>query len=201
MLAFCVLPFFIFRWDATPILNGWNTQFTVSGGMALTTLYELIAGTYVLPGEWWLLGVLWLPAILIGAYFLRRGNHGFIDLAQEQPGIDFDLLPHPHLAFRTKPGPDPTHRADPGVPGGAAQADVLCRLDLAIDIHHIQYLTRSAVISHPARPDGKVAAVVRDRPHTPLVGAHAGGHPLADGGLVDGGHALIEKDPLHRYEN
>ncbi len=80
MLAFCVLPFFIFGWDATPILHGWNTQFTVSGGMALTTLYELIAGTYVLPGEWWLLGVLWLPAILIGAYFLRRGNLGFIIL-------------------------------------------------------------------------------------------------------------------------
>jgi Gpi18-like mannosyltransferase len=80
MLVFCALPFFIFGWDATPILNGWNNQFTVSGGMALTTLYELIAGTYVLPGNWWLLGVLWLPAILIGAYFLQRGDHGLINL-------------------------------------------------------------------------------------------------------------------------
>jgi Gpi18-like mannosyltransferase len=80
LLAFCVLPFIFFSWDATPILHGWNNQFTVSGGMALTTLYELIAGKYVLPGEWWLLGVLWLPAILIGAYFLRRGNLGFIVL-------------------------------------------------------------------------------------------------------------------------
>ncbi len=80
MLVFCVLPFIIFRWDASPILHGWNAQFTVSGGMALTTLYELMAGTYVLPGAWWLLGVLWLPATFIGAYFLRRGNHGFIAL-------------------------------------------------------------------------------------------------------------------------
>ena len=80
LLAFCVLPFLIFGWDATPILNGWNTQFTVSGGMALTTLYEMMAGTYVLPGEWWLLGVLWLPAIFIGAFFMRRGNHGLIAL-------------------------------------------------------------------------------------------------------------------------
>ncbi len=80
MLVFCVLPFFIFGWDATPILNGWNNQFTVSGGMALTTLYELITGTYVLPGNWWLLGVLWLPAILIGAYFLQRGDQGLINL-------------------------------------------------------------------------------------------------------------------------
>jgi hypothetical protein len=80
MFALCVLPFLIFGWDATPILHGWNTQFTVSGGMSLTTLYELTAGTYALPGNWWLLGVLWLPAILIGAYFMQRGNHGLIAL-------------------------------------------------------------------------------------------------------------------------
>ena len=79
-LILCVLPFFILHWSASPILNGWNTQFTVSGGMALTTLYELTAGTYALPGNWWLLGVLWLPAILIGALFLKRGEHGLIDL-------------------------------------------------------------------------------------------------------------------------
>ncbi len=80
MLILCVLPFIIFRWDASPILNGWNTQFTVSGGMALTTLYELSAGTYVLPGNWWLLGVVWLPATFIGALFLRRGDHGLVSL-------------------------------------------------------------------------------------------------------------------------
>lgn len=80
MLAFCVLPFLIFSWDASPILNGWNTQFTVSGGMSLTTLYELTAGTYALPGAWWLLGVVWLPAIFIGAAFMQRGDHGFIPL-------------------------------------------------------------------------------------------------------------------------
>jgi len=80
MLILCVLPFYIFGWDATPILHGWNAQFTVSGGMALTTLYELTAGTYVLPGDWWLLGVVWLPAILIAAHFMQRGGHGLIDL-------------------------------------------------------------------------------------------------------------------------
>jgi hypothetical protein len=80
MLALCVLPFFIFGWDASPILHGWNAQFTVSGGMSLTTLYELSAGTYLLPGNWWLLGLLWLPAIFIGALLMQRGNHGLIDL-------------------------------------------------------------------------------------------------------------------------
>jgi hypothetical protein len=80
LLVLCVLPFFIFGWDAAPILNGWNAQFTVSGGMALTTLYELIAGTYMLPGWWWLLGVVWLPAIFIGAFFMPRGAHGLVGL-------------------------------------------------------------------------------------------------------------------------
>ena len=80
MFTFCVLPFFVFGWDASPILHGWNAQFTVSGGMSLTTLYELSAGSYLLPGNWWLLGLVWLPAIFIGALFMPRGNHGLVDL-------------------------------------------------------------------------------------------------------------------------
>ncbi len=79
-LILCVLPFIVLNWDASPIMNGWNAQFTVSGGMTLTTIYELSAGTYALPGNWWLLGVLWLPAIFIGALFLKRGEHGLSDL-------------------------------------------------------------------------------------------------------------------------
>lgn len=80
MFIFCVLPFLIFRWDPSPILHGWNAQFSVSGGMALTTLYELVQDTYLLPGYWWLLGFIWLPAILIGALFLQKGNHGLVNL-------------------------------------------------------------------------------------------------------------------------
>lgn len=80
LLLLCVAPFYLLHWDATPILRGWNNQFTVSGGMALTTIYELLTNTYVLPGNWWLLGVLWLPAILITAWFVPRGNQGFVRL-------------------------------------------------------------------------------------------------------------------------
>ena len=80
MLALCVLPFLIFGWDASPIQQGWNTQFTVSGGMTLTTLYELSAGTYLLPGYWWLLGLIWLPAIFIGALWMPRGDFGLVSL-------------------------------------------------------------------------------------------------------------------------
>ncbi len=76
----CILPFLIFKWDATPILHGWNAQFSVSGGMSLTTLYELLRGTYNLPGMWWLLGFAWLPAILIGAVLIPRGDRGMVQL-------------------------------------------------------------------------------------------------------------------------
>jgi hypothetical protein len=48
--------------------------------MSLTTLYELTADTYVLPGSWWLLGVVWLPAIIIGTLLLPRGELGFVAL-------------------------------------------------------------------------------------------------------------------------
>ena len=76
LLVLCILPFLIFHWDASPILHGWNAQFSVSGGMTLTTLYELLTDTYLLPGYWWLLGFLWLPAVVVGALFIPRGELG-----------------------------------------------------------------------------------------------------------------------------
>jgi hypothetical protein len=87
MLVFCILPFVIFKWDASPIYHGWNNQFTVSGGMSITTLYELVADTYVLPGRWWLLGVLWIPATIVGAIFLPRGERGFLALLKNSLSI------------------------------------------------------------------------------------------------------------------
>ena len=80
MVVLCVFPFLVFGWDASPILHGWNAQFTVSGGMSLTTLYELTAGTYLLPGNWWLLGIAWLPAIFIAAILIPRGARGLVNL-------------------------------------------------------------------------------------------------------------------------
>ena len=80
LVVFCVLPFIIFHWDATPILHGWNAQFSVSGGISLTTIYELLSNTYKLPGFWWLLGFIWLPAVLLSALFLPRGELDLIVL-------------------------------------------------------------------------------------------------------------------------
>jgi uncharacterized membrane protein len=83
LLVLCVLPFIIFGWSASPIYHGWNAQFTVSGGMSLATLYVLYADTTLLPGNWWLLGVMWLPAVFITAAFLQRSEHGLPNLLQQ----------------------------------------------------------------------------------------------------------------------
>ncbi|MFZ0531947.1 MAG: hypothetical protein WAM09_02115 [Anaerolineales bacterium] len=82
-LTFCVVPFLILRWDASPILHGWNAQFSMSGGLSLTTMYELLKDTYVLPGYWWLLGFAWLPAIIVGAMCMQNGDHGLVDLLKK----------------------------------------------------------------------------------------------------------------------
>ncbi len=82
LAVFCILPFIVFHWSPSPILNGWNAQFSVSGGMSLTTLYELWADSYLLPGYWWLLGFFWLPAVIIGALFLPKGERGLVNLVK-----------------------------------------------------------------------------------------------------------------------
>jgi len=83
LVVFIVLPFLIFGWSASPIYHGWNAQFTVSGGMSLAMLYVLFSDTSLLPGNWWLLGVAWLPAVFIAAAFLQRGEHGLLNLFQQ----------------------------------------------------------------------------------------------------------------------
>jgi Gpi18-like mannosyltransferase len=83
MFIFCFLPFILLKWDASPILLHWNAQFSVSGGMSLGTLYELLKDTYILPGNWWLLGFIWLPAILIATLFMQTGDHGLMDLIKK----------------------------------------------------------------------------------------------------------------------
>jgi hypothetical protein len=80
LAAWCGLPLVLLHWNLSPILHGWNAQFSVSGGMSLTTLYELVKDTYLLPGYWWLLGFIWLPLVLISALFLPRG-------ARDLPGL------------------------------------------------------------------------------------------------------------------
>jgi hypothetical protein len=87
LILFCVLPFLLLRWDPTPILEGWNAHFTVGGAMSFMTFFELLADSYQLPGDWWLLGLIWIPAMLIAIYQLRHGISDFTDLVQKSLGM------------------------------------------------------------------------------------------------------------------
>jgi hypothetical protein len=84
---FCVVPFIIFGWDPTPILRGWNAQFTVGGGMSYMSFFELLKSSYQLPGQWWLLGLLWIPALGIATLALRPGISGFVELLKKSTAL------------------------------------------------------------------------------------------------------------------
>ena len=83
LALFCAGPFLIFHWDLSPILHHWNAQFSVGGGMSFMTSLELIAGSYQLPGLWWLVGMLWVPALAVSALLLKPGGNGLVDLLKK----------------------------------------------------------------------------------------------------------------------
>jgi hypothetical protein len=87
LIAFCTLPFLLLRWDPTPILQGWNAHFTVGGAMSFMTFFELLTDSYQLPGDWWLLGLIWIPAMTIAVYKIKRGIFDFTDLVQKSLGM------------------------------------------------------------------------------------------------------------------
>ena len=76
-------PFAILGWDPTPILQHWNAHFSVGGGLSFMTFLELIQGSYQLPGLWWLVGLLWVPALAIAAFALKPGGEGTLNLLKK----------------------------------------------------------------------------------------------------------------------
>lgn len=72
--AFCILPFILFRWDPSVIFRGWNTHFTMAGGLSFMSFLELITGTAVLPSSLQLLGFLWVPVLAAAAILLRPAS-------------------------------------------------------------------------------------------------------------------------------
>lgn len=88
IFLFCIAPFIVFRWDPTPIIQHWNAHFTVGGGMSFMTFFELLKDSYQLPGLWWLLGLIWIPALATGSLALKyMGIDGFKDLLKKGAGL------------------------------------------------------------------------------------------------------------------
>ena len=74
IFVFSVVPFFIMKWDPSPILQNWNAHFIVGGGMSFMTFFEFFKNSYQLTGNWRLAGVLWIPALCLATYTLRSGK-------------------------------------------------------------------------------------------------------------------------------
>ena len=87
MLLFCVVPFIIFKWNPSEIFQHWNSQFVVGGGLSFMTFLEYVSWTYQLPGQWWFLGWLWVPALGLAAYALKPGMQGFEDLLKKSTAL------------------------------------------------------------------------------------------------------------------
>jgi len=86
-ILFCIVPFWLLGWDATPILQNWNAHFTVGGGMSFLVFLEALQGTYQLDGWWWSLGLLWLPGLMVAAFFLRHGIHSLPEILRQSAAV------------------------------------------------------------------------------------------------------------------
>jgi hypothetical protein len=84
--AFYVAPFFVFGWDSSP-LRQLNAHFIMSGTMSFMTVVRLVRDPLLMQGHWWLLGLAWIPALVVAVLALRRGVGGFDDLVKKSTAL------------------------------------------------------------------------------------------------------------------
>lgn len=67
-----VAPFFLLGWGIPTAPTDVTSRFGMAGGMTLFNLAEIIQGSPTIPSSLWFLGYLWVPALLVGYYFVYR---------------------------------------------------------------------------------------------------------------------------------
>ncbi len=87
VVLFCAVPFVLFGWDPSPILQHWNFHFTVGGGLSFMTFLEFTNWSYQLPGQWWVLGWLWVPALGIATFAIKGGVKDLADLIKKSAAL------------------------------------------------------------------------------------------------------------------
>jgi hypothetical protein len=75
-LALVIVPFVALGWSAAPILHHPNGQFLMHGGLSLMTVARLVQDPLLPLGHWWLLSLLWVPALAAGLVLLARRDDG-----------------------------------------------------------------------------------------------------------------------------
>ena len=77
--VFFLSPFLVFGWNVPLAPSEWNTQFKMAGGMTIFNVSELIQGSVLLPPEFEFLGFLWVPALIVGYFFVYRNPPRSLD--------------------------------------------------------------------------------------------------------------------------
>lgn len=86
VLAFYVAPFFVFGWDSSP-LRQLNAHFIMSGTMSFMTVVRLVRDPLLMQGHWWLLGLAWIPALVVAVLALRHGVGELDDLVKKSTAL------------------------------------------------------------------------------------------------------------------
>lgn len=86
-LVFGVLPFAVFGWDPTRVVRHLNAHFMMTGTMSFMTVVRFFRDPLLMQGHWWLLGLLWIPALAIAVFALRHGVDGFDDLLRKSTAL------------------------------------------------------------------------------------------------------------------
>jgi hypothetical protein len=87
ILLFCAVPFALFGWNPAPILQHWDFHFTVGGGLSFMTFLEYTKWSYALPGQFWFLGWLWAPALVITTFAIKGRVNGLLDLLKKSAAL------------------------------------------------------------------------------------------------------------------
>lgn len=87
VFLFCVAPFLVLRWSPELITQRWNAQFITNGALSPMTVIRVLRDPLVLTGRWWLVGMIWVPALALGLLALRRADGSFEDLLKKSTGL------------------------------------------------------------------------------------------------------------------
>ena len=92
VLLLYVAPFFAFGWSTAPFTRRLNAHFVSRGGLSFMTVVRLVRDPALMQGRWWLLGLLWLPALVLATAALRRGEGDLEDLLRKGSGLVLVVL-------------------------------------------------------------------------------------------------------------
>jgi len=88
VLLFYVAPFYVYHWSRAPFSQRLNVHFVQQGALSFMTVVRPFRDPLLMQGRWWLLGLLWIPALVVGmAVASRSGDGGFDDLLRKCAGL------------------------------------------------------------------------------------------------------------------